>query len=48
MGKFSRWFDKQSPDTQRYLNRIPIWSQNEMLSALFAGFVVGLAIGVVL
>ena len=32
----------------RDLDRIQIWTQHEMLSALFAGFVIGFTIGIVL
>ncbi len=47
MSKFTRWFDKQPSETQQYLNRIPIWTQREMLSALFAGFVIGVVVGAI-
>ena len=29
------------------LDRLPIWTQHEMLSALFAGFVIGIAVGLI-
>jgi uncharacterized membrane-anchored protein YitT (DUF2179 family) len=29
------------------LDRLQIWTQNEMLSAVFAGIVIGLAIGLI-
>lgn len=29
------------------LDRLPIWTSHEMLSALFAGIVIGLAIGLI-
>ena len=47
MGKFTNWFNKQPNETQRELNRMPIWTQNEMFSALFAGFVIGFSVGII-
>ena len=31
---------------EQNLDRLPIWTQHEMLSALFAGFVVGFCVGI--
>ena len=29
------------------VDRLPLWTQNEMISAIFAGIVIGLAVGLI-
>jgi len=34
-------------EEKQNLDKIYIWTQHEMLSALFAGFVIGIAVGLI-